>query len=143
VTQWQVETVRIAVPPPDLGEGPAVVLPEGWEPLAAMRQGETVIVLCRQPVASTPPGGNAPVLDSLTPNSLPTGSSPATVTVNGSNFDNTCEVCADGQPRATFYIDPHTLEYTARPDLASSGESHQITVQGSGGTSSALTFTFT
>jgi hypothetical protein len=136
---WQVQTMRVDIPPPDLGVGPVVAVPDGWEPLTAVRQGETVILLMRQPV-----GGLAvPVLDALTPNSLPAGSTPATIDVTGTGFDNTSTVQADGQARATFYIDTGHLQYTARPDLASSGETHQMTVAGDGGTSNPLTFTFT
>jgi hypothetical protein len=83
-------------------------------------------------------------LTSLTPNSLPAGSTPATVDVYGTGFDSTCTVYADGVTRATFFIDIGHLEYTARPDQATSGETHQMTVGNTlGRMSNALTFTFT
>lgn len=139
MAQYQVMTHRIQFPQGGLGDSPVVTLPDGWVPLGAIRQGETVLVLVYQPV-----GGLAvPVLAALDPDSLPAGGTPATVDVTGTGFDNSCIIYADGQPRATFFIDATHLQYTARADLAASGESHQITVAGTGGTSNPLTFTFT
>jgi hypothetical protein len=88
-------------------------------------------------------GGPGLTLTSLTPDTLAAGGTPATVDVVGTGFDSSCTVEADGAARVTFYIDNAHLQYTARPDLATSGETHQMTVVGSGGTSNALTFTFT
>jgi IPT/TIG domain-containing protein len=89
--------------------------------------------------ATAPP----PTLTSLTPNSLPAGSAPATVDVAGTNYDPTCVILANGATRDTFYIDATHLQYTARPDLAISGDTVQIAVQNNNGTSSSLTFTYT
>ena len=137
-------TYRIALPEGDLGVGEVVPLPDGWMPLTAVRQGEVAVVLCYQPLDDTPPsGGDAPVLGSLNPDSLPAGSVPATIDVLGTGFDKSCVIQADGDPRATFYISAVHLEYTSRPDLATPDELHQITVQGDNGTSNALPFTFT
>jgi hypothetical protein len=63
-------------------------------------------------------GTTTPTLTSLTPNTLPSGSTPATVDVVGTNFDSSCVVLADGQSRATFYVTATHLQYTARPDLS-------------------------
>lgn len=88
--------------------------------------------------------GAAITLTSLAPASLPAGSPPSTVDVYGTGFDNTCDVYSDGVARTTFFIDIGHLQYTARPDQANSGDTHQITVENSAGaTSNALTFTFT
>jgi hypothetical protein len=140
--QYQVMTYRIKIPQGDLGVGDIVPMPEGWIPLAAMRQGETAVVLCYQEAVA--PGGPDIVLTSLTPNTLAAGSTPATVDVLGSGFDTGCSVYADEVVRPTFYIDDTHLEYTARPDQATAGESHEISVGNAGGDrSNSLPFTFT
>lgn len=90
-------------------------------------------------------GGSAAELSltSLTPNTLAAGTTPATIDVIGVGFDNTCSVYLNGSPRATFYIDTTHLQYTARPDLATSGDVDQVTVANATNTSNALPFTFT
>jgi IPT/TIG domain-containing protein len=141
--QYQVMTYRIAIPEGDMGVGTIVSLPQDWVPLAAVRQGETALVLCSKQLAGPPPVGNPPVLNSLTPDTLAAGTTPATIDVLGSGFDASSTIYADSDARATFFIDNTHLEYTARPDLATSGEVHQITVVGDTGTSNALPFTYT
>lgn len=140
-TQYEVMTYRVAIPETPLGQGVSVPIPLGWEPLSAMRQGETALILCRQET-SVPSSGDAPTITTLNPNSLPAGSAPATVAVDGTNFDQTCSIYVDNQAQATFYISDTQLEYTARADLAGPGD-HQVTVQGPAGTSNAATFTYT
>lgn len=144
MAQYQVMAYNVALPQRTrLGIGLVVALPDGWTPLTAVGQGGTALILCSQLVGA-PPAGSAPQLASIAPNTLPAGSSPATVDVNGSNFDASCLAYADGQVREpTFFIGPTHLQYTARPDLAASGDSHQITVVGDNGTSNGLPFTFT
>jgi hypothetical protein len=120
-----------------------VTIPIGWEPVSALpRQGNKAVILCRR-LASAPPVGGAPVLVSITPNTLAAGTTPATIDVIGSGFDATCSVYADDAPRSTFFLDATHLQYTARPDLSYSGQVVQITVQNAAGSSSALTFTYT
>jgi hypothetical protein len=137
-------TYRIAMPESTtLGVGTVVSLPEDWQPLAALRQGETAVVLCCKLLPAAPPQGAAPVLDSLDPNTAQAGQPPITIDVYGSGFDASCTVYADTNARATFFIDATHLQYTARSDLATSGETHAITVVGDGGTSAPLPFTFT
>jgi hypothetical protein len=120
----------------------AVPIPSGWEPIGiAARQANQATVLCRRAADVAPPSG-APVLSSLTPNSLAAGGTPATVDVLGTGFDTASVIQADGVPRVTFFIDATHLQYTARPDQASPG-TVQITVEGATGTSNPLTFTFT
>jgi hypothetical protein len=120
----------------------AVPIPSGWEPIGvATRQGNKATILCRR-AADVPPPAGAPVLTSLTPNSLAAGGTPATVDVVGSGFDSSSTIQADGVPRVTFFLDATHLQYTARPDQASPG-TVQITVAGTAGTSNPLTFTFT
>jgi hypothetical protein len=119
-----------------------VIIPAGWEPISTLaRQGNNAVVMCRRVV--TPPAGSAPVLASITPNSLAAGSTPTTIDVAGSGFDTSCTIYADATPRATFYLDATHLQYTSRPDLETSASTVQIRVQGDGGTSGALPFTFT
>jgi hypothetical protein len=119
-----------------------VTIPSGWEPISALpRQGNKAVILCRR-LAGTPPVGGPPVLESITPNTLPAGSTPATIDVIGSGFDSSCSVNADGTPRSTFFLDSTHLQYTARPDLATSGEVVQITVGNDAGSSTALPFTY-
>ena len=144
MAQYQVMAYHVALPPrTSLGMGLVVVLPDGWTPLSAIGQGATAIVLCSRPVG-TPPGGTAPALSSVVPNTLPARSAPGTVDVYGSGSDSSCVAYADGEVREpTFLIDATHLQYTARPDLANPGESHQITVQGNNGISNSLPFTFT
>src|SRR5215471_11224944 len=122
-----------------------LMLPSGWEPfsLGLARQGEVTPLLCRrQADDGTLPPSDKPVLDSLTPNSMASGGTPATVDVRGSGFDASSVIHADGGPRATFYLSATQLEYTARPDLEPPG-AVQITVVSGNGTSNALTFTYT
>jgi hypothetical protein len=119
-----------------------IVLPAGWEPIGTLlRQGNTAIILCRRVVAA--PSGAAPVLSSISPNTLAAGDPPTTIDVTGSNFDTSCTVYADATPRATFFLNANHLQYTARPDLETTGGTVQISVQGDSGTSSSLPFTFT
>jgi hypothetical protein len=144
MSQYQMMTFRIDLPEGSTGMGEVVTLPNMWEPISALRLGETVLVLCRQQTGAPPPsGGSAPVLTSLSPNTLPAGSDPATVDVYGSNFDSSCQIESNGTARATFYFDSGHLEYTARPDLATQGQVSQMTVVGTNGTSNALPLTFT
>jgi hypothetical protein len=86
--------------------------------------------------------GEAIVLTSLTPNTFAAGSTPATVDVYGSGFSSSCEILSDGTARATFFIDIGHLQFTARPDLATSGTSNQITVTDGTNTSNVLPLTF-
>lgn len=138
MSNFQIMAHEIELPVPT--EKP-ITLPAGWEPLGALpRQGSTAVILCRR-VAAAPTGG-VPVLTSITPTALAAGGAPATVDVAGSGFDANCTVNADGLPRATFYLDATHLQYTARPDLATSGQVVQITVSNDSGASSALTFTY-
>ena len=141
MSQYRVMTYRIAIPEGNIGMGEIVALPDGWTPLAALRQGETALVFCSQQVGA-PPASDTPVLSSLNPNTLSTGGEPASVDVLGSGFDTSCAVNADDVPRATFFIDAGHLQYTARPDLEGKGVV-QITVVGDNGTSNALSFLFT
>jgi hypothetical protein len=141
MSDWQIMVHQV-----DLGAGltsdQAVPIPSGWEPIGlAARQGNKASILCRRAADVVPPAG-APVLTSLTPNSLPAGSTPVTVDVAGTGFDSSSTIQADGVPRVTFFLDATHLQYTARPDQATPG-TVQITVQGGGGTSNAVTFTFT
>ena len=122
--------------------GPVYDLPDGWTPLSAVRQGEQILVLCYQQVGG-PAGGAAPVLASITPNTLPAGDPPTTIDLHGSGFDTSCTIYADASPRATFFIDATHLQYTARPDLETTGSTVQVSVQGDSGTSNPLPFTFT
>lgn len=87
--------------------------------------------------------GGAIVLTSLSPNSLAAGSTPATIDVLGTGFDQSCTIYSDGTARATFFIDIGHLQFTARPDLATSGQTNQITVSNGTVTSNVLTLTFT
>lgn len=83
-------------------------------------------------------------ITSITPASLPVGSTPATVSINGAGFDNSCTIYADGSPRTTFFVSSTELQYTARPDLQTSPSTVQVTVENSaGGVSNALPFSFT
>jgi hypothetical protein len=52
--QYEVMTFLFPAPEPKPGQSDAVKLPDGWTPLSAVRQGETVLVLCSQPVAELP-----------------------------------------------------------------------------------------
>ena len=143
MSQYQMMSYRVKIPEGGLGTGEIVTMPDMWEPISAVRIGETVVVLCRQAITSPPPGGNAPVLTSLSPNTLVAGSTPATIDVYGSNFDASCVIQGNGTPRSTFMIDAGHLEYTARPDLGTPGQVTQMTVVGNNGTSGALPLTFT
>jgi hypothetical protein len=134
------EVMAHAIELPIYAEDP-MALPVGWEPISTLsRQGNKAIILCRR-LAQAPSGG-APVLTSLTPNTLAAGTTPATVDVAGSGFDANTTVNADGVPRSTFYLDATHLQYTARPDLATSGQVVQITVSNDSGSSDPLTFTY-
>ena len=94
--------------------------------------------------ASSSSSPTTPTLTSLSPNTLVHGTTPTTVDLYGTNFDSSCVVLADGQARATFYIDNAHLQATARPDLQTSPSVVQITVQSpTNGTSDALPFTYT
>lgn len=139
---WEIMAHPIELP---IAYDDPVQIPSGWEPIGILpRQGNKAVVLCRRganPVDFPP--STTPVLDSLTPNSLPTGSTPATIDVAGAGFDASSVIYADTDPRATFFITPTHLQYTARPDLVTAPETRQITVHGDSGTSNALTFTFT
>jgi hypothetical protein len=84
-----------------------------------------------------------PTLTSLTPSSLPAGSTPATVDIVGSGFDPTSVIWIDGESRATFYLDDTHLQYTARPDLQTGPVTVEVTVESQTGTSNALEFSFT
>jgi len=140
MADWEIMGHPIELPIPY--DNPQTI-PSGWEPLSALpRQGNKAVILCRR-VASAPPAGGPPVLDSITPNTLAAGGTPATIEVYGSNFDASCSIYADGAPRSTFFLDSTHLEYTARPDLATSGDVVQITVGNDAGRSSALPFTYT
>jgi hypothetical protein len=139
---WEVMAHVVALP---ISPDDPVFLPPGWEPIAALaRQGPNAVVMCRRQsdVPILPPSG-PPVLDSLNPDTLAAGGTPATIDVLGSNFESTCEINVDGQPRGTFFLGDTHLQYTARPDLATSGQTAQITVVGAGGTSDPLPFTYT
>jgi IPT/TIG domain-containing protein len=138
MSDWQIMGHDIELP---IAYDSPVTIPSGWEPLSALpRQGNKAVILCRR-LAAAPPSG-APVLTSITPTTLPAGSTPATIDVIGSGFDASCTINADGVPRATFFLDSTHLQYTARPDLATSGQVVQITVVNDAGTSSALPFTY-
>ena len=110
-------TYRISLPEGNIGMGEVVNLPDGWTPLNAIRQGETAVILCTEQIGA-PPASDVPVISSLNPNTLSTGGEPSTVDVLGSEFDTSCQINADGVPRATFFIDAGHLEYTARPDIS-------------------------
>ena len=71
------------------------------------------------------------------------GDPPTTIDLAGSGFDTTCTIYADASPRATFFLDATHLQYTARPDLETTGSTVQVSVQGDAGTSNSLPFTFT
>jgi hypothetical protein len=137
---WEIMAHQIVLPVS--AEAP-IALPAGWEPIGTLaRQGNNAVVLCRRQADDPTPPSGAPVLDSITPSSLASGGTPATVDAVGSGFDTSSVIQADGVPRATFYIDATHLQYTARPDLQAPGPV-QITVAGDNGTSNALTFTYT
>jgi hypothetical protein len=137
------EIMVYAVDLTTLSMNEAVAVPPGWEPIGlAARQGNQATVLCRRSADVAPPSG-APVLTSLTPNTLAAGGTPATIDVVGSGFDSSSTIMADGTARATFFLDGGHLQYTARPDLASPATTVHITVQGSNGTSNSLPFTYT
>ncbi len=141
MADWQIMAHEVTLP--IQAENP-ISLPAGWEPIGTLaRQGNNAYVFCRRPADDTggPPSG-APVISSLTPNTLASGGTPATIDVAGSNFDASSVIHADGAARATFYLGPTQLEYTARPDLEAPG-TVQITVVGDNGTSNAKTFTYT
>jgi hypothetical protein len=138
MADWEIMAHQVTLP---IAPDDPVVIPAGWEPIGTLlRQGNNAVVLCRRIAA--PPAGAAPVLTSLTPNTLPVGGTPATVDVHGTGFDTSSTVYADASPRATFFIDATHLQYTARPDLQTSAATVQIKIQGDGGTSNALPFTF-
>ena len=122
--------------------GQTVAVPSGWEPfLLAERQGNKAQVVCRRVVAGT---GAPLVIDSLNPASLPGGTVALTVEVLGSGFDPSCTVTVDDLAVTTFYVDAGHLEYTARADLASPGDTHNImVVNGADQVSNTVTFTYT
>ena len=139
---WEVMAHEVELP---ISPDQPIFLPAGWEPIGTLaRQANTAVVFCRRQsdLPTLPPSG-PPVLDSLTQNTLPAGGTPATIDVAGSNFESTCEINVDGSPRGTFFLSDTHLQYTARPDLATSGQTAQITVVGAGGTSDPLPFTYT
>jgi hypothetical protein len=139
MSDWQVMAHQVDLP---VAAEQPIGMPAGWEPIGTLsRQGNKAVLLVRRQAQYTPPAGT-PVLTSLTPSSLPAGSTPATVDVIGTGFDASSTIDADGQPRATFYLDATHLEYTARPDLTGPA-TVQITVQGPNGASNALPFTYT
>jgi hypothetical protein len=139
MSDWQIMAHEIQLP---VQAEQAVTVPGGWEPISTLsRQGNKAVVLLRRQAQYTPPSAVS-VLSSLTPNTLASGGVPATIDVYGTGFDASTTIDADGQPRATFYLDATHLEYTARPDLAGPS-TVQITVQNSNGTSNALPFTYT
>jgi hypothetical protein len=136
---WEIMAHQVVLP---IAPDDPVVIPAGWEPIGTLlRQGNNAVVLCRR--VATAPAGASPVLDSITPNTLAAGSTPATIDVLGSGFDTSCTVYADASPRATFFLDATHLQYTARPDLETTGSTVHIRVQGDGGTTNSLPFTFT
>lgn len=90
-----------------------------------------------------PPAPGALTLTSLNPNTLVHGTTPTTIDAYGTAFDSSCSIYVDGTARATFFIDDTHLQYTARPDLVTTPGTAQVTVVGTGGTSNALTFTYT
>lgn len=139
MADWQVMAHQVVLP---IAADTPVSMPTGWEPFGVgERQGANAVVLCKR-LAVAPPG-DGPVLDSITPNALAAGGPPETVEVLGSGFDAGCSVYADDTPRATFFLDATHLEYTARPDLATSGQAVAVTVRNDAGSSAALTFTYT
>lgn len=139
MADWEVMAHVVRLP---IAADDPIALPAGWEPIATLlRQGNNAIVLCRR--TATAPAGAAPVITSITPNSLAAGAIPTTIDVVGSGFDTSSTIYADASPRATFFLTATHLQYTARPDLETSGGTVQIRVQGDGGTSNAVTFTFT
>jgi hypothetical protein len=140
MSDWQIMAHLVALP---IAGDQVINLPPGWEPIGTLlRQGNDAVLLLRRAADVAPPSG-APVLTSLTPNSLASGGTPATIDVLGSGFDSSSTIMADGTARATFFLDATHLQYTARPDLATSASTVQITVQGNSGTSNALPFTYT
>lgn len=97
---------------------------------------------CNEFVAVTTP--TTITLTSLNPNTAPAGSTPATVDVIGTGFDSTCTIYVGEETRATFYISATDLQYTARPDLATSGQIDAVSVRNTAGDqSNTLDFTFT
>ena len=86
---------------------------------------------------------SAILLTSVTPNTLPAGSTPATIDVVGSGFDATSTVYVNGTARATFYLDTTHMQYTARPDLVTTPQTVQVTVANNTDTSNSLPFTYT
>ena len=93
------------------------------------------------------PGNNpAPSVTSLTPSSMPAGSSSFTLTVNGTGFISSSLVQWNGANRSTTFVSGTQLRTTiAAADVALAGTAsvRVFTPAPGGGTSSALTFTIT
>lgn len=120
--------------------------------------GGTAVVFVFNPA----PGGGAstsvefavsspsPILSSLSPVSIPAGTGPASMSVNGFNFVTSSIVNFNGTALATSYSSPTLLSVVLTADQVVAPETVSITVtnppngiSGAGGTSGALTLTIT
>ncbi|MBH8571321.1 IPT/TIG domain-containing protein [Microvirga sp. STS02] len=105
-------------------------------------------------VSVTTPGGTSngiaftltatvPTTSSLSPNSAPANSLPFSMTVTGSGFTSGATVRFNGTPLSTTFVSTSQLTATVPSSSTATPGSYPVTVNTTGGNSSARTFTVT
>lgn len=87
--------------------------------------------------------GKPPVVTGLSPESAEIGSADLTLTVSGTGFADGDVISFNGGDEPTTFVNDTTLTTVVKPSTASGPWSIPVRVNGAGGSSNALMFSFT
>lgn len=86
---------------------------------------------------------NNPIIESISPDTVPVGNGEFTLRVNGQNFAQSARVAVNGSVRDTTWINAQTLDARMLPADTATGSTRTITVQNPNRTSAGVPLTIT